>query len=739
MSATRDPWDWLTDQLEAFLTAWEEHESSGPPAIATYAQAVLEAGDLNAEEAGDLQRTLLAELIKADIEYRLLHSVAPPLEDYLSAHASLRELPVDLLHEDYHLRRRAGEEVSVEDYCERFPGQAEDFRRLLGLDLPEATTTLYASKRPPLFQLGDLVADEFRLLAMLGEGSFARVYLARQESISRLVALKITANRGHEAQTIVKLDHPNIIRVVDQRDVPVENMRLLYMEYAPGGTLHEVVRRVQATEPRTGDLLAESVRESMERGGLEASFPATLREAAWPRIVCDLGIQLALALDYAHSQGVLHRDIKPANVLLGANARPKLADFNTSFDSQLEGVAPAAYFGGSLAYMSPEQLRACNIRCNERADSLDARSDLYSLAILLWELLHGQRPYHDAAPTGDWSTLLSEMAQRRESGAPRGASGGDPLSRDLQKVLAKCLEPDRERRFGSGAVLARELQLCLNPDARRLVALEHGRLGRFALARPLLALLIVVVAPNLLAAGLNFAFNWNWVWENARDATRPFLFIQGVINVVAFSLGLLWVARRFRPTTRTVEQRVRGERVPPERLQQARRLALEAGPYSAWIGVSLWGVAGVVYPLALHLKVGTFPWNGYPVFIVDLITCGLIAGSYPFFLGSLLAAEVFFPVLLDLADIPHDEAAPLQRLSRQTGLYLQIAAGVPMVTMLLLIPLVFSSPEAKDVYQPALIGLLIAGIFGLFGTWKAHLRLQRILDALCYVVRPITL
>ena len=83
---------------------------------------------------------------------------------------------------------------------------------------------------------------------------------------------------------------------------------------------------------------------------------------------------------------MLHRDVKPANVLLTAEPSPKLADFNISFSDKVDGATPAAYFGGSLAYMSPEQLEACNPAHARSADELDGRSDLYSLGMVLWEL-----------------------------------------------------------------------------------------------------------------------------------------------------------------------------------------------------------------------------------------------------------------------------------------------------------------------------------------------------------------
>ena len=132
---------------------------------------------------------------------------------------------------------------------------------------------------------------------------------------------------------------------------------------------------------------------------------------------------MAGALAYAHQRGVLHRDVKPANVLLTGEGSPKLADFNTSF-SALDGITPAAYFGGSLSYMSPEQLEACDPTHPRQPDSLDGRSDVYSLGVLLWELLTGLRPFRDEGVSKQWSKLLPTMISKRQAGISDEASRG---------------------------------------------------------------------------------------------------------------------------------------------------------------------------------------------------------------------------------------------------------------------------------------------------------------------------
>src|SRR4029078_10865324 len=126
--------------------------------------------------------------------------------------------------------------------------------------------------------------------------------------------------------------------------------------------------------------LMAAVREALEKSGSGAADTSRLERrhasTGWPETVCRLCIQLAYALDHAHRQGVLHRDAKPANVLLTADGSPKLADFNISFCSQLDGASPAAYFGGSLAYMSPEQIEACNPAHEREPQDLDGPSHL---------------------------------------------------------------------------------------------------------------------------------------------------------------------------------------------------------------------------------------------------------------------------------------------------------------------------------------------------------------------------
>jgi Protein tyrosine and serine/threonine kinase len=214
-----------------------------------------------------------------------------------------------------------------------------------------------AAPQAAQLRLGERIAD-FELLRLLGEGSFGQVFLARQLSLGRDVALKITRNRGNEAQTLASLEHDHIVQVFTEVIDAGRGLRLLCMQYVPGTTLAQVMHRLRQRQRRewSGAALLQAIDELTPH---PAPFhPAALRDreflaaADLCQAVCWLGGRLAEALDHAHSRHVLHRDIKPANILLNHYGRPFLADFNLSFSADPIGGAGAAVFGGTLAYMA---------------------------------------------------------------------------------------------------------------------------------------------------------------------------------------------------------------------------------------------------------------------------------------------------------------------------------------------------------------------------------------------------
>ena len=359
--------------------------------------------------------------------------------------------------------------------------------------------------------------DDFDLLVELGSGVFARVFLARQRSLQRLVAVKISANRGNEPQTLAQLDHDYIVRVFDQRILRDRDWRLLYMQYLPGGTLLNLVQAIRRAgrPPDSGQALLDAVDNALESRGeirpTESSTRAELATLSWPETVAWLGKRLAEALHYATSRGVLHRDIKLANVLLAPDGTPKLADFNISFARNVSGASPFAYFGGSLSYMSPEQLMACRPGHTQDAANLDTRSDIYSLAVVLWELLTGLKPFDDSAAQAARArsggsvrdtTALELMLTTRAQGISSAALAALPTNcpAALRRVLLKALSADRDQRWASGAELAEQLQLCLDPQARDLVdpPARSWRLRLRPFSLPIAALAVLV--PNLLAS-----------------------------------------------------------------------------------------------------------------------------------------------------------------------------------------------------------------------------------------------
>lgn len=717
---TEANWEQLGECVESFLNEWDTN-GFGP----------LLNDHLPAGDDLSLRRMILVELIKVDLEYR--HSTDGPvlrLEDYLAEHPELGQpdgMPGELIYEEYHIRTAAGETVDVKECLLRFPDKVAEIERLFQLEdteeMPDSGSALSEA-----FQPGERV-DDFYLMSNLGTGAFGSVYLARQESMQRMVALKISRDRGSEGQTLAQLDHPNIVRVHDQTRLPDQNLRLLYMQFAAGGTLQSVIRAARTAEHKTGRLVVECVAEAVEKTGVLSSQSIPLKggiaDKSWAEITCQLGSELAQALHYAHGRGILHRDIKPANVLLEANGSAKLADFNISFSAETEGSTPAAYFGGSLTYMSPEQLEAFDPTRDMKPEDLDARADIFSLGVLLWELTYGTRPYDDESVTGSMTEILAEMISMRRSGVPQPPKPPvTAVERQLHRILCRCLAPDPNDRFQSANELAQELGLCLQPRVAALLNESRRGWRKMALSFPLIAFLLAAILPHVPAAVFNLAYNESAIIaalkatvSNPEQAEKVFTTTVVFVNVIAFSIGIgscIWYVG---PVRRLLSQPA----ADTSEYMLARIRALQLSRFVTLVGIALWTVAGLAYPIALHFITEDglhAKWQAH--FFVSLLVCGLVAAAYPFFLTATLSLKAFMPALLRFGRLRSQEVEHLGRLSAHSAWSLYLAGGVPAVGIMILL----TTQDPQESTFP----LKVFSILGAFG-FALALSLARSLQA----------
>lgn len=728
-------WNAVAERLEAFVAAWE---SGADPAIVAHLPV----------EPAALRRLVLVELVKVDLEFRSRGGKPVRLENYLVSHPEIagpEGPPVELICEEHHVRKSHGEAPDLAELCRRFPGRAQEIWRWLGGSDQTMTTSLAADLVRAEFQPGDTV-DDFQVLAAAGKGAFATVYLARQISIGRVVALKVSGDRGDEARTLAQLDHPHIVRVYDQKRLDASGerarLRLVYEQFLPGGTLAEVVDRVRRTPPRdrSGAILVEAVREATAASGLSlgADSPAlaSLTRLPWPAVVARIGIQIAEALAHAHAAGVLHRDVKPANVLLGADGGVHLGDFNTSSLASHPGHGPAAYFGGSLAYMSPEHLEAFDPRHERSPDDLDGRADLFSLAVLLVELLTGRRPFADRPAAGDVSRAITEMlALRQRAAFEIEVDGSDRAAVALTELLGECLAADRGGRPASCGELARRLALVGRPRARSLLAVPRAGWRRFARRRPFEAASVCMVVPNLLLAIANnlhqrrildgFYASPDLAARHA-DAVQTFYVAVGIVNLIAFPLGA-WIGwRTMAGIVRWLRGRASGLDAPA--LERLRRRSLFFADRMTWIAVGLWIACGVGGALLFAAQAGMPPLPMGLLFLQSSLVCGLMAAAYTFFLMMLLVLRSIYPALLDRAS-DHDDEAELGAAGRRSGWYLLMAGGAPLATMALMLLL-----GSED--RPALALLTCAGLVGLAFSFWAYGEIAADVAALIAVGRP---
>lgn len=266
---------------------------------------------------------------------------------------------------------------------------------------------------PPL-----LFDGRYRLLREIGRGAMGVVYEARDEAVDELLAVKILKPEYRASETILgrfrreillgrDITHPNILRVYHLGNC--DGQMYLAMKLVRGRTLAGWIR---------------------SEGRLDLD-----------RVV-DIGLKLASALEEAHSRSVVHRDIKPQNILIDDGGEPFLTDFGLARLLDAPAMTQEGVFIGTPQYASPEQ--ASLVRT-------DKRSDLYSLGLVLYEMVTGQRPFQ-----ADSSEALLEL--HRSAPAPDPADSRPGIPRPFSKVILRCLEKDRNRRYQSASDLKLDLE-----------------------------------------------------------------------------------------------------------------------------------------------------------------------------------------------------------------------------------------------------------------------------------------
>ncbi len=431
--------------------------------------------------------------------------------------------------------------------------------------------------------------------------------------------------------------------------------------------------------------------------------------------------------------------MKPANVLLASDGSPKLADFNVSFSSKLDGATPAAYFGGSLAYMSPEQLEASNPDHERQPDELDGRSDIYSLAVMLWELLTGTRPFGEEKVAANMAETLKQLAERRRAGVPQSAIAALPrdVPPGLEHALLACLAPDAKDRPRTGAEVARQLNLCLQPQVQRLLRPRAGSLRQRMRDYPIAVFVVAGILPHIVFSFISIAINNSLVIQKLKSldpgASDIFLIQIFTVNPVAYTVGvgigiyLVW------PVIRAVRGYNRGKSPDPGTLPALRRRSLVIGDYLTWLGFSLWLLSGFVFPTWLHAT-GHYSADNtddYLYFFLSQIICGLIASTQTFFMLTFVAVRGFHPLLVQVQESDFEEIDRLSRLSRRCGWYLGLAIVAPLISVVVL-ALIDIGPATKWVTA----GLATLGIVNAILVFALRRAIQGDIAALAAAADP---
>jgi serine/threonine protein kinase len=309
----------------------------------------------------------------------------------------------------------------------------------------------------------------FRLIALLGKGASGQVYLAEQGDLAgRYVALKVAPDMFDESQTLAQLQHTNIMPIYSVHCTgPLQAVCMPYFGATTLADVREQLHRHLIRPPAekvrddrgrergrtTVPLLlshTDTVPDPRSPGTAAAADVEPLRQRSYVEAVLWIGERIADGLAHAHDRGIVHHDLKPANILLTDDGQPMLLDFHIAADTKRPYVAAKA--AGTLPYMSPEHLELAR----DPHRPLDARSDLFSVGVILYELLAGRRPFPEHAPFS--RDALAEMIADRSRPVPSLCRVNPAVSPAVASIVAHCLEPNPTRRYQNAHQLHEDLR-----------------------------------------------------------------------------------------------------------------------------------------------------------------------------------------------------------------------------------------------------------------------------------------
>jgi eukaryotic-like serine/threonine-protein kinase len=337
--------------------------------------------------------------------------------------------------------------------------------------------------------VGEVVADRYELEELVGTGGMSSVFKARDRLLERPVALKILHEHylsdpdyverfRREARAVAQLAHPNIVTVIDRGEQ--DGRQFIVFEYVDGENLKQVVSR---------------------------EGPMPVREAV------ELALQVAKALGYAHDRGIVHRDVKPQNVILNEDGRAKVTDFGIARSLDVDGVTQTGAVLGTSDYIAPEQAQG---------QQVDEKTDVYSLGVVLYELLTGELPFRGEG-------FVAVAMQHVNEPPPNVLDRRGDVPPRLGLVIERAMAKRPEDRHASMNELVADLEASLreldgygDESERTLVvpaAARRGRRARPRRRRP--PLFLILLALGVLAGAAAVFLLVDGTYNDGGGTTPP--------------------------------------------------------------------------------------------------------------------------------------------------------------------------------------------------------------------------